>query len=41
MALWLVLQPLWWCFVVALLFGSLYSPMYPILRPTRRTTMAP
>lgn len=31
MALWLVLQPLWWCFVVALLFGSLYSPMYPIL----------
>lgn len=31
MALWLVAQPLWWCFAVALLFGSLYSPMYPIL----------
>jgi PPP family 3-phenylpropionic acid transporter len=31
LALWGIAHPLWWCVTVALLFGSLYSPMYPIL----------
>lgn len=31
LALWGLGHSLWWCAAVALLFGSLYSPMYPIL----------
>ncbi len=31
LALWGLGHSFWWCAAVALLFGSLYSPMYPIL----------